>query len=229
MALILNIETSGRACSVALGKDGNLIALKESVEENYSHFENLTAYIHDVFNQANLKIKDIDAVSVSKGPGSYTGLRIGVSAAKGICFALDKPLIGVETLRGMARSQMKYFPEKSFLLCPMLDARRMEVYCAVYNPSLVEIKKTTAEIIDENSFEDILLKNVILFFGDGAEKCKKFLGENPNAKFLDFVFPSARNLISLSEELFNSKKFEDVAYFEPFYLKDFVGTKSVGE
>lgn len=227
MALILNIETSTKVCSVALGKDGKLIALKESRDENYSHSENLTTYIQDVFSQVKSEFKELDAIAVSKGPGSYTGLRIGVSTAKGLCYALDKPLIGIETLKAMAQSHISHLTSHiSHLFCPMLDARRMEVYCAVYDLSLNELKKTTAEIIDENSFSDLLEKNSIYFFGDGAEKCKKLLSNNPNAKFIENIFPSAKNMIHFSEEAFKKKKFEDMAYFEPFYLKDFVGKKT---
>lgn len=237
MSLILNIETSTKACSVALGKDGELLVIKESNPTNnpalqgkgeYIHSEKLTEYIAEIFSNAKINLPDLDAVAVSKGPGSYTGLRIGVSTAKGLCYALDKPLLGIETLKTLAAGLIRNSSlaiHNSALLCPMLDARRMEVYCAIYDTSLNEIKKTSAEIIDENSFDDLLNRQVIYFFGEGAEKCKKKLS-HPNALFIDDVFPSAKNMIPFSEKDFREKKFEDIAYFEPFYLKDFVGTVS---
>jgi tRNA threonylcarbamoyladenosine biosynthesis protein TsaB len=226
MALILNLETATTVCSVSLGKDGQLLALKEHFGD-YSHSENLTLFIEDVLQQANLKLSDIDAIAVSKGPGSYTGLRIGVSTAKGLCYSLDKPLIASPTLKCLAHtiSNSKLQISDSALFCPMIDARRMEVYCAVYDVNNKEIKSTAAEIIDENSFVDLLKENTIYFFGDGAEKCKSVLSKNKNAIFLDDIFPSAKNMIPLSEQAFNNKQFEDIAYFEPFYLKDFVAGK----
>ncbi len=232
MALILNIETSAKTCSAALGKDGKLISLKESVDEKYAHSEKLTTYIEQIFSAAKINLKDIDAVAVSKGPGSYTGLRIGVSTAKGLCFALNKPLIGVETLKALAAgffasplSPLSSGDGANVLFCPMLDARRMEVYCAIYNSSLHEIKKTSAEIMDENSFSGFLEKNTICFFGDGAEKCKEKI-VHPKAKFISGIFPSAKNMVELSEQRFQNKQFEDIAYFEPVYLKEFVAVKS---
>ncbi len=234
MALILNIETATTVCSVSLAKDGHLLAFKEQ-NGNYSHSENLTLFIQDICQQANIKLPDIDAVAVSKGPGSYTGLRIGVSTAKGLCYSLNKPLIAINTLQHLSLSVSENFkshPDNykdsntASLYCPMLDARRMEVYCAIYDSYNKEIIPTAAEIIDEHSFSDLLKKNRLIFFGDGAEKCKKILSVNTNALFVDDVVPSANNMISLSEDAFINKKFEDVAYFEPFYLKDFmVGKK----
>lgn len=226
MALILNLETATTVCSVSLGKDGQLLAFKE-LNGDYSHSENLTLFIEEVLQQAHVKLADIDAVAVSKGPGSYTGLRIGVSTAKGLCYSLNKPLIATPTLQclafGVQRSKFKV--QSSNLLCPMIDARRMEVYCAIYNADNKEIKATAAEIIDENSFSDLLKENTIYFFGDGAEKCKSILSHSQNAIFIDNIFPSAKNMISLSEQAFVSGQFEDVAYFEPFYLKDFIAGK----
>ena len=221
MATILNIETATTVCSVALSKDGQLLALKE-INGDYSHAENLTLFIEDVLRQAQLFLKDIDAVAVSKGPGSYTGLRIGVSTAKGLCYALDKPLISINTLEHLCASVL---PNPQSLFCPMLDARRMEVYCAVYDSDGNEIRSTAAEIIDANSFSDLLKENQIIFFGDGAAKCKEVILQNKNVVFVDDVFLSAKNMIRLSEKAFSEKRFEDVAYFEPFYLKDFVGGK----
>lgn len=228
MALILNLETATTVCSVSLAKDGELITFKEH-NGDYSHAENLTFFIEDVIQLAKLKLSDIDAVAVSKGPGSYTGLRIGVSTAKGLCYSLNKPLIAINTLQHLALSGQKNLKShisnlKSFF-CPMIDARRMEVYCAVYDTQNKCIKETAAEIIDENSFADLLEKKQVVFFGDGAAKCKSVLAQNKNAVFIDGVVASAKNMISLSEQAFTNKQFEDVAYFEPFYLKDFVAGK----
>ena len=223
--LILCLETATKVCSVALGQNGKLLALKESAEEKFSHAENLTLYIEEVCKQVKVSLKDIDAVAVSKGPGSFTGLRIGVSAAKGLCYALNKPLIAINSLESMAvgciellTSNFKPLP----FFCPMIDAKRMEVYCAVYDGKLKEIKKTSAEIIEENSFVDLLKANKIIFFGDGAEKCKSKI-THQNAVFENKFSPSAQFMIPIAEKFFLENKFEDVAYFEPFYLKDFVG------
>lgn len=374
--MILCLETSTKACSVALGKDGKILALKESIDEKHSHSENLTVYVQEVCDQAKIKLADISAVAVSKGPGSFTGLRIGVSVAKGLCYALDKPLIGINSLEAMAAGQVPNFSphrlspnpspqgegdspvyhttkmeiweglkqraremigkptkaeellwdklrnkktghkirrqhsidkficdfvclekqlvievdggihkfqkdedklreeiigDKRFsilrftneevlnnvyrvvseiknilntksppplrggargganqsldLFCPMIDARRMEVYCAVYDRQKEEVRKTSADIIDENSFSDLLKNNKVTFFGDGAEKCRSKI-THPNAVFLDNVNPSAQFMLPIAEKYFEEKIFEDVAYFEPFYLKDFVGIKS---
>ncbi len=228
MALILNLETATTVCSVSLAKDGQLLAVKEQ-NGDYSHAENLTLFIEDVLKQAGIKLSDVDAIAVSKGPGSYTGLRIGVSSAKGLCYSLNKPLIAISTLKHISLSVSKDPQYKSSalnsLFCPMLDARRMEVYCAMFDSLNNEIRSITAEIIDEHSFSDLLNNQVIYFFGDGAAKCKTVLSANKNAIFIDDVFPSAKNMVSLSEQAFVNKEFEDVAYFEPFYLKDFVAGK----
>lgn len=228
MALILNLETSTTVCSVSLSKDGQLLAVKEQ-NGDYSHAENLTLFIEDVLQQADVKLSDVDAIAVSKGPGSYTGLRIGVSTAKGLCYSLYKPLIAISTLQHISLSVSKD-PQSPIsnlksLFCPMLDARRMEVYCAIFDSLNKEIRPTTAEIVDEHSFSDLLNNHVIYFFGDGAAKCKSVLSANKNAIFIEDIFPSAKNMISLSEQAFVNKEFEDVAYFEPFYLKDFVAGK----
>lgn len=230
--MILNIETATTVCSVALAKDGELIALKE-INNGYTHAENLTVFIEEIVKEAKIKITDLDAIAISIGPGSYTGLRIGVSTAKGLCYGLGKPLIGISTLKCLTfLVQSSKFKVQSRnetenislvpLLCPMLDARRMEVYCALYDDNLNEIEPIQAKIIDEHSFEEYLKSNTIYFFGDGAAKCREKLGTNANAVFIDNVFPSAAAMVSFSEEAFNAKKFEDVAYFEPYYLKDFV-------
>ncbi len=238
MAIILNLETATTVCSVALAKDGELLALKE-INGDYSHAENLTVFIEDVIQKSNINIKDIDAVAVSKGPGSYTGLRIGVSTAKGLCYSLDKPLIAINTLEHISLSVLKTInnsgSEQSTialannLFCPMLDARRMEVYCALFDSNNKCVMPTSALIIDENSFVEYLKERIIYFFGDGATKCKEVLSVNKNAMFIDDIVPSAKNMIPLSELAFNNKQFEDVAYFEPLYLKDFVAGKKKGE
>ncbi|HLC83132.1 MAG TPA: tRNA (adenosine(37)-N6)-threonylcarbamoyltransferase complex dimerization subunit type 1 TsaB [Bacteroidia bacterium] len=251
MALILNIETATTVCSVSLAKDGKLLSLKEQ-NGDYSHAENLTVFIEDVCKQANINLSQIDAIAVSKGPGSYTGLRIGVSTAKGLCYSLDKPLIAVDTLKYLSiavssrdvtlsatkgrssRAESRdeghtVAVRQAFLFCPMLDARRMEVYCAIYNSEGNVVKETAAEIIDEHSFSDILATNKIVFFGDGSAKCKETFSKNSNAVFIDDIVPSAKDMITLSEKAHNEKQFEDVAYFEPYYLKDFVAGKKKGE
>lgn len=228
MALILNLETATTVCSVSLGKEGKLLALKE-LQGDYSHAENLTIFIEEVLKEAGITLSQIDAVAISKGPGSYTGLRIGVSTAKGLCYALNKPLIAIDTLQHLSLNLSVSIVKKAedIVLCPMIDARRMEVYCALYNISNDCIKPTWAEIIDEYSFADLFsnLSNRIYFFGDGSTKCKEVLSLKKNALFIENVFPSAKNMIPLSEKAFLNNQFEDIAYFEPFYLKDFVAGK----
>lgn len=236
MALILNLETATTVCSVSLAKDGVLLALKE-LNGDYSHAENLTLFIEDVLHQVEVNISALDAIAVSKGPGSYTGLRIGVSSAKGLCYALGKPLIAISTLQHLAlsvssgRTALKILEsELQFpLFCPMIDARRMEVYCAIFDSGNKEIQPIAAEIIEENSFSNILKSNHLIFFGDGAAKCKVLFSSNKNAFFIDDIVPSAQDMIVLSEQAFNNGRFEDVAYFEPFYLKDFVAGKKKGD
>jgi tRNA threonylcarbamoyladenosine biosynthesis protein TsaB len=223
MSIVLNIETATTVCSVALAKDGELLGLKE-LNNGYTHAENLTVFIEDIVREAGVRLSDIDAVAVSKGPGSYTGLRIGVAAAKGICFGLNRPLIAVDTLKSLTWQFVNSTPGIRYpaLFCPMLDARRMEVYCALYDQQLNELESVQAKIIDENSFESYLKDHLIYFFGDGASKCREKLGLNSNAVFIERVCPSASAMISFSELACNLKQFEDIAYFEPYYLKDFV-------
>jgi tRNA threonylcarbamoyladenosine biosynthesis protein TsaB len=232
MGLILNLETATTVCSVSLAKDGKLLALKE-LNEDYTHAENLTIFIEDVLKQSNISLADVDAIAVSKGPGSYTGLRIGVSTAKGLCYSLNKPLVALNTLEHLASAVISNptseIQHPNSLYCPMIDARRMEVYCAVYDASGKEIKETAAEIIDENSFSDLLKNQTVYFFGDGSAKCKTILSQHKNALFIDHIVPSAKDMIVFSERAFNAKQFEDVAYFEPFYLKDFVAGKKKNE
>ena len=217
MAIILNIETATKNCSVSLAKNGKVLAIRELNEGSYSHAEKLHPFIHEVLKECKMTSNNIDAVAVSKGPGSYTGLRIGVSAAKGMCFAIDKPLISIETLKSLAYS----ISVEEGLIVSMLDARRMEVYSAVYDFVYNDIREIKAEIIDENSFEDELLKGRVYFLGDGAAKCKGVI-THENAVFIDDEFPSSKQMARLSYDKYKKNDIEDVAYFEPFYLKDFI-------
>jgi tRNA threonylcarbamoyladenosine biosynthesis protein TsaB len=217
LALILNIETATKNCSVSIAKNGKVIAIKELNNGNYSHAEVLHPFIVDVLSEAKITSQEVDAVAVSKGPGSYTGLRIGVSAAKGLCFAFDKPLISIETLASLANA----IDVTNGVVVPMLDARRMEVYAAVFDENYQQIREIKAEIIDKNSFMDYLEAGKVYFLGDGAHKCKEII-THKNAVFIDNKFPSAKQMASLSFSKYKKNDIEDVAYFEPFYLKDFV-------
>jgi tRNA threonylcarbamoyladenosine biosynthesis protein TsaB len=228
MSLILQIETATASCSVSLARNGQVLAFKEINARNV-HAEVITVYIDDVIEKNGLTYADLDAVGVSCGPGSYTGLRIGISTAKGLCFALDKPLIAVQTLHAMANGVISYNDiDDDVLLCPMIDARRMEVYTAVFDKTGAVIKPTAAEIIDESSFSDLLTTNKMLFFGDGAEKCREALSKNPNAHFLPDFINSAKYLTEIAADKFDKADFVDVAYFEPYYLKDFIASKKAG-
>ncbi len=223
MALILNLETATETCSALLAENGKLIALKENIE-GQQHARLLTVFIEELFRETGLTIKKLDAVAISKGPGSYTGLRIGVSAAKGIAYSAGIPLIAINTLQSLCSgviSNPEIIKEPETWLCPMIDARRMEVYTAIYDTSNLLIREISAEIIDENSFQDILKKRKVLFFGNGSQKCREKI-QSPNAVFVDKIICSALNMQSLSYEAFLAKYFVDVAYFEPLYLKDFV-------
>ncbi|MCW3806114.1 tRNA (adenosine(37)-N6)-threonylcarbamoyltransferase complex dimerization subunit type 1 TsaB [Plebeiibacterium marinum] len=224
MALILSLETSTKVCSVCLSKGEEIIAKKELYEAN-SHATHLTVFIQELFeNLDNYTIKDIDAVAVSSGPGSYTGLRIGVSVAKGICYALNKPLIAITSLEALAHAAFDNDNiSKETLICPMIDARRMEVYTTLFNADMQMVKKISAKIIDENSFAEELATQPILFLGDGAGKCMDII-QSDNATYLKDKAPLAANMVKTANAKFNNKEFEDVAYFEPFYLKDFVAT-----
>ncbi|WP_405610018.1 tRNA (adenosine(37)-N6)-threonylcarbamoyltransferase complex dimerization subunit type 1 TsaB [Polaribacter sp. Asnod1-A03] len=217
MAIILNIETATKNCSVSIANNGEIISIKELNNGNYSHAEVLHPYILDVLKEAEISTVEIDAVAVSKGPGSYTGLRIGVSAAKGLCFAFDKPLISIETLESLTHS----ISIESGFIVAMLDARRMEVYSTIYNDSYEKVREIKAEVIDETSFSEYLEKGKVYFLGDGANKCKGII-KHINAFFIDDKFPSAEEMASLSYNKYKKNDIEDVAYFEPFYLKDFV-------
>jgi len=221
---ILQIETATTVCSVALANQGKVIAFKEVNERNV-HAEVITVFIDEILKSANIKYNELDAIAVSSGPGSYTGLRIGVSTAKGLCYALDKPLIAVETLEAMAGGIIAGGVDNDVLLCPMIDARRMEVYTALFDATGTRVQATSAEIIDANSFSACLAQSKILFFGDGAPKCKEVLSNNANALFADDFANSAAHLTKLAYQKYQAGQFEDVAYFEPYYLKDFLITK----
>ena len=218
MALILHIETATTNCSVALAKEGELLAIKE-VSNGYSHAENLHVFIRELLNSQELAFEQLDAIAVSKGPGSYTGLRIGVSAAKGLCFALDKPLIAVDTLQTLAM-QVK---EHGGLIVPMIDARRMEAYTAVFNGRFDKQREIKAEVLTEDSFAEELSGQRVVFIGNAVEKTQDVIS-NENAEFRAGVLPSAREMCAVAFEAFKRQDFEDVAYFEPYYLKDFIVT-----
>ena len=220
MPYILNIETATKNCSVALAKEGKTILCKEIAEEGYSHAERLHVFIEEIIKEAGITFQDLSAVAVSQGPGSYTGLRIGVSAAKGLCFALDIPLIAVDTLQVLA-SQATV---SDGLVIPMLDARRMEVYSAIFNSNFEKIRAVEAEIITEDSFLDF--QEILYFVGDCAEKCKAVLTKQ-NYVFLEEIkYPSAKEMSFLSFGKYKKNDTVDVAYFEPYYLKDFLITTS---
>jgi tRNA threonylcarbamoyladenosine biosynthesis protein TsaB len=224
MATILQIETATPTCSAALSLNGETIALKELAAQNI-HAGSLTLFIDEVMQLAGMAYADLDAIAVSKGPGSYTGLRIGVSTAKGICFAVDKPLIGINTLQMMAQGFLNTTPDYRGLVCPMIDARRMEVFTALYDQQLAEILPVSASIIDEHAYHEQLINQQITFIGDGAMKCIDAI-VSPNAHFLATDFNSAAHMSNLAFDAFKGQDFEDVAYFEPYYLKDFVITQA---
>ncbi|MGK0252753.1 MAG: tRNA threonylcarbamoyladenosine biosynthesis protein TsaB [Mariniflexile sp.] len=220
MAYILNIETATTNCSVSLSHNGKTTHLKEDYNNNYSHAERLHIYIDAVLNEAGITSKDLDAVAVSKGPGSYTGLRIGVSAAKGLCFALDKPLVSVSTLEALAH-QVIY---NDGVIVAMLDARRMEVYSAIFDSKHNQVRETEAQIIDADSFNSYLQEGKVYFIGNGVEKTKTLIN-HPNAVFIEDKLPSANEMSFLVYNKFKIMDTENVAYFEPYYLKDFVALK----
>ena len=222
MAYLLTIETSTEVCSVALFKNDQLVAHKEEGGQ-YSHAEKLAVFIQALFQEAELTPKELSAVAVSKGPGSYTGLRIGVSMAKGLCFALEIPLISIDTLKSMAWGVAQKKLEKG-LLCPMIDARRMEVYTALYSNDLENIKPVEAVVVEKQYLHQQLEDNLIYIFGNGAEKCTATLN-HPNLKYIENQLPSASKMGELAMEQYTKELFENVAYFEPFYLKDFIAIK----
>lgn len=226
MSCILNIETSTNVCSVALSQDG--VCLYEDVNmEGPSHAQVLAGYVKNAVSFADSHAIPIDAIAISKGPGSYTGLRIGVSEAKGVAYGRDAKLLSVPTLKLLTVPILlghEELPEDA-LLCPMIDARRMEVYCALYDRALNEAVQTQALVIDSDSFKEYLDKQPIYFMGNGADKCVETI-QHPNAHFIKNIVPRAKNMIPLAEMAMAKEQFEDVAYFEPFYLKEFVATKS---
>ncbi len=230
MATILNIETATEVCSVNLARDGEVLFERES-SSGLDHSRLLTVFIDEIFGEFNFQPGKLDAVAVSKGPGSYTGLRIGVSVAKGLCYGLEIPLIAVETTEAMGKfaafNREKYLPgvtdADKALFCPMIDARRMEVYTALFSAQGEKMEPVSAKIIDENSFAEYLEHHSVLFFGNGAKKCKNAI-THPNAVFGEPQKASARFMTRLSENKFKAGDFEDLAYFEPFYLKNFIAT-----
>ena len=223
MATILNIETSTKNCSVSIAKDGIQLCLVEENEESFAHGEKLNQFIDWCIDGAEITLNDLDAICVSKGPGSYTGLRIGVSSAKGFAFGLNLPLLAINSLQILAEMQIN----KGFdLIIPMIDARRMEVYTAQFDTNGNQLTDTEAKVIDETSFEELKGKKIV-FVGDGAEKCQEVLA-HLDATFVQ-IFPSAKYMCEQAEKRFEEKQFEDVAYFEPYYLKDFVAGKKKTE
>lgn len=225
MSLILCIESTTKNCSVGLAREGAVIALREDRSDKYTHAEKLNVFIDEVMRAAGVKFSNIDAVAVSQGPGSYTGLRIGVSTAKGIAYAARIPIIGVCPLRAMAE-QVWGGENESSLLIPMIDARRMEVFCAGFTAGGRKVFDTRAEILEADSFPEAGPFEGILYFGDGAEKCEPELGKRPGFTLVPEVHASAKGMAGLAHSSFVEKAFEDTAYFEPFYLKDFVAGKA---
>lgn len=223
MVLILSIETATKVCSVAMHRDGELLGSME-LHVDRSHSEYMAVMIKDLIGYTGVETKELSAVAVSKGPGSYTGLRIGVSTAKGLCFGLDIPLISVNSLRAMAYEVNKH-NLKEYDLCPMLDARRMEVYCLIADHDLNMKQETHSRIVEEASFAEELKDNPILFFGNGMPKSRDILGMNDKALFIEDIHPKASNIGFLAYEKFKNKDFENTVTFEPFYLKDFIATK----
>jgi len=228
MAIILGIETATALCSVALIKDGKLLSIRES-EGAKEHSAALTGYIAEVFAEAGFTYQQMDAVAVSMGPGSYTGLRIGVSTAKGLCYALDKPFVAVDTLKAMTwraiqRCKFEGKDISNALFIPMLDARRMEVYTAVFDHTLQVIEPVNALVVDEDSFAAFSERQII-YFGEGAEKCNPLFAGISNYSFMDHIALSGEAVCMLADPMFEKAEFADVAYCEPFYLKDFIAGK----
>lgn len=218
MAAILCIETATTNCSIALSVDGKTVAFREENNQKYSHSEKLHVFIEEVLSEVQFDKSQLNAIAVSKGPGSYTGLRIGVSAAKGLCFALDIPLISIPTLQILAQQ----VTTRDCYIIPMIDARRMEVYAQVFDIAKKSISETSAEILNENSFSEYLNQKRTVFLGDGSQKFK-IICKNSNAEFLIDRYPSACDMANLAETKYKISDIENVAYFEPYYLKDFIG------
>lgn len=224
MSCILHIETSTEVCSVAISDNGLTLFTKEDLK-GPSHAVSLGVFVDEALSFIDSRAIVLDAVSVSRGPGSYTGLRIGVSMAKGICYGRNIPLIGLSTLEVMTTPLLLHYelPAEA-LYCPMIDARRMEVYSAIYDNSLNVIKNISADVIDENSYREYLDKQPVYFFGNGAAKCKDMI-KHENAHFIDDIVPHAKWMFPLAEKALVNQDFKDLAYFEPFYLKDFVASQ----
>ena len=249
LPILLHIETSAEACSVCLSKEGMILAARETLVER-SHAHSITVFIAETMKESQLSLQEVDAICVSKGPGSYTGLRIGVSTAKGLCYAMEKPLIALGTLDSMAEcigkmvlqeklpfhlpnlqaiaSEISAILEKhphpnTLLLCPMMDARRQEVYAGLYDVYGNTVRQIQADIVDENTYLPYLEKGAILFFGPGATKCQMLI-QHPNAIFVGGIYPSSLPMLWGGERAFQNQKFENTAYFEPYYLKDFAGS-----
>jgi len=229
VALILLLETAGQVCSVGLSRDGKCISLREDFN-GYKHAEKLFIFIDEVLSEASLHKSDLDAIAVSAGPGSYTGLRIGVSAAKGLCMALDLPLISVETLISLTEAYRRISGDTESLACPMLDARRMEVYSAVYDNELKAVVNPAAVVVDNATYKELLLSESIAFFGDGAAKCQAMYKDFASAKFISDIFLSAIDMAPIAESRFQNNQFEALDSFEPDYLKAFYTTmKGIAE
>ena len=228
MARILLLDTATEVCSVALSENGRVVAYQEE-NSGFRHSELLTLFIGELLNDKGWLFEQLDAVSVSRGPGSYTGLRIGVSVAKGLCYGLNLPLIAVSSIDSMAHHMAQLLMERKdpdpsdILLCPMIDARRMEVFTALYNREGSPLTEVKAEIIHDDSFSEELGTGKVYFFGNGANKCREKI-KHPNARFEDDIHASARFMSKIATENYHKKKFENLAYFEPFYLKDFIAT-----
>ena len=223
---ILLIETATQICSVALAVDGTIAARRDSDTPN-AHSTRLSVFIDEVLKECSLTPRDLGAVCVSAGPGSYTGLRIGVSTAKGFCYALGIPLVSVPTLLSMAALYYQQHPEYKSLVCPMIDARRMECYTMMVNPDWQILHDTSADVIEAGCFDEWLDRGEVTFIGDGAAKTRPALGSHANARFDDSFHLSAEGMVDIATQRLAEGKVEDVAYFEPFYLKDFVAKKSV--
>lgn len=218
MSYILNIESSTTNCSISLANNGELISIRELNEKNYSHSTKLHSFIEEVLKNSNITVNKLSAIAVSSGPGSYTGLRIGVSAAKGLCYALQIPLISVPTLQVLAR-QLNI--QREDLIIPVMDARRDEVYSAVYNSEYELVRDIFPEIIDSESFSGLAKDNKLYFIGNGQEKCERLIRKNSNLIFSNYdTFPSSKEMILISFKKFKKSKFEDIAYFDPDYLKN---------
>ncbi|EMR01354.1 tRNA (adenosine(37)-N6)-threonylcarbamoyltransferase complex dimerization subunit type 1 TsaB [Cesiribacter andamanensis] len=223
MAYIISIDTATSVCSVALHQQGRLIA-SQHLHIDKSHSGLLTVLIRNTLEYAGLRMQELGAVAVSAGPGSYTGLRIGTSTAKGLCYALDVPLIAVNTLEAMAHEVAAFVPDDA-LLCPMIDARRMEVYCMLATRQLQPVAPVQAKVVEAGSFADVLSQQPVYFFGDGAAKCQPLLSHQAQARFVQGVVPSAVPVGALAWQKFEKQQVEDMAYFEPLYLKEFQGSK----